>query len=138
MSEVDVKTDVKADRRVFLQTAAKVAGVMTALGLTTELLRETHASGQTQKGAGFFGGKEVKVKLSPQQKAIGDLFMDLLKNKNATASLAKYQAEARLTPAQINAVKALSTQDLTQLDAIRAKMGAFMDHNGDTTGYFIY
>jgi hypothetical protein len=115
--------DPADDRRQFMKTAAKFAGVLAALGLSQEAVMGTAAERrQREPAAGTAGFRERTVKLTAREQALGSVVQDAIRSKSMSAAIERSPAKAELTAADRAALNSLDQRDLEALGRIEQKL----------------
>jgi hypothetical protein len=129
IERVAALAEEKEDRREFMRVAAKLAAVLSSLGITAEAWA---AGGVPTRQPGV-----PATKLSPaqSQRLAQDVLKDAIRTGDIDGALTKHKATDRLAPNELQAIKGLDKADLQTLSRIQGKLGN-LAADGDRGGVF--
>lgn len=120
MKEEQALTIEEEERRHFLQTAARLAGVLAALGITGETWSAIVNAGQFGVDAPRFNPKTVQA--SPKHQAIGVILLEAIRTEDLEAAILKFNKGGHLKDPEVNLLRRLTKEDLTRFAYVRDKL----------------
>jgi hypothetical protein len=118
---VSESEDTADDRRQFLKTSAKLAGVLAALGVTQEAVLG-RAADQPRRAPAEGQLRDRTVTLSAREQALGSVLQQAIRMKSMSAAIEKSPARGQLTAADRAALATLDERDLAALARIDGKL----------------
>lgn len=109
------------DRRQFMKTSAKFAGVLAALGLSQEAVLGSAAEPQ-RRAAGAGQLRDKTVTLSAREQALGSVLQQGIRLKSMSAAIERSSAKDLLTASDRAALATLDDRDLAALARIDGKL----------------
>ena len=113
------------ERRHFLKTTTKFAGVLTVLGLSgdawLEVVRAQVKTPSVKQGLAS-PPKGMTVALTARQQTLGNILADAIGSRSVARAIKKHERQINLSEAERNAFNSLTRKELDTLAAVQEKL----------------